>query len=184
VWKIWLVAIVLITAFVAAPGQADDETSYRDGWSRTLRARECPPDMRGCTRPREYARKFRSGAYGRAPWRYGYPKRIQGALVRAIMRKRRVNSRKRAWRQFADHDTCIVPGHAGEYGWNCRGGNLHWRGISNTEVRVIKISGQTWIGLLGGLTGPAGAAIAGGSASAWDEFLDFLQRRNRVRRTR
>jgi hypothetical protein len=80
-----------------------------------LAAMECPPDLRGCTSPREHRRNFLDGKYGYAAKHIHYAKTIKRHFLRAaraVWRHKRSNkpwrNNRYRWRRFTAGDRCIV----------------------------------------------------------------------------
>jgi hypothetical protein len=150
-------------------------------------AMECDADQQGCTRPREYARKFRQGRYGkyRARRDLNWPRTLRRRATNAIIRKSRAftrHERRAAWRSVSNHDTCVVPQFQGDVishpNWDCTSARrLKKRRLSNADVHVLNLAGSGWMILLAWKSGgPLAAVGSGWFTTYWERFLRFIQR--------
>lgn len=173
-----LAALALIAALHSPPAERRVERwagpSFIDV---AVQAMECPPDLRGCTTPREHVRNYKAGNYGYARKDIFYGRAIRRQILRvakAVYQRRdmRWEGNRIEWRAYIVIDRCIVSTYGTRTNTCIQQQNEDFKRY-NVVLKKIMICGSMFIPVfrIKGLTDKILTAIPGGVVCPW-QYVD------------
>lgn len=138
-----------------------------------IQAMECPPDLRGCTTPREHVRNFKAGNYGYARKDILYGRMIKRRMLdvaRAVFRRRGMHweGNRVEWREYIVIDRCIVSTYGTRTNTCIQQQNEDFKRY-NVVLKKVMVCGSMFIPIfrIKGLTDKLLTAIPGGVVCPW-----------------
>lgn len=180
-------ACVVALMAPAVPATAVDDrptpepVTIRTSQQAATAMQECPPDLQGCTSPREHVRKYKRGYYDRAGASISYSKPLKRKiLAKAQTKWNRTKSRpwrsdRYRWRKFRNIDNCWASTY-GDIRHACTTGpekraaarrgvwvkKVAFCGVQLVPVWFIKGAGQKAIAAIPGTVSPCGVRGSAG----------------------